>query len=111
MDSNNPSTEALALAYHSLTESDTEIMVADNELHERITERVVELLTKNPERLMSILYRIDVNEQRINDVMKNAPIGGIASRISELIIERMQQKVETRNKYRSANQPDSENTD
>ena len=102
-----PSNEALQLAYTSLQDSNFDYIVSDDIIQEQILERVVELLTKNPERLMSILYKIDVQEQRINDVMKNTPIGGIAQHITNLILERMQEKVETRNKYRSQQQNDA----
>lgn len=72
----------------------------NEELKNYVLENVVALLTKNPERLMSILYRIDVPEQRVRQVMSNEPVGGIARMLTALILERMEQKLETRRKYK-----------
>ena len=71
-----------------------------DELERYVREQVVALLTKNPERLMSILYRIDVPEERVRDVMMREPVGGIATKLTALLLERMEQKMETRRRYK-----------
>lgn len=71
-----------------------------DELERYVREQVVALLTKNPERLMSILYRIDVPEERVRDVMMKEPVGGIATKLTALLLERMEQKMETRRRYK-----------
>lgn len=84
----------------SLRLFDDEALVdAVDVLHRRIEEAVIELLTKSPEKLMQILYRIDVLEERVDAVMKHAPVGSIASQIATLIIDRMREKVLTRQRY------------
>lgn len=66
-----------------------------------IKQRVAELLEMNPELLMSYLYRLDVLEVKINEVLspKN-PINPIDS-LSALIFERQKKRLETRQKYQS----------
>ena len=91
--------EAQKLALQIL-QDDEELVSTDDVLFETVLQRVVELLSESPEKLMSILYRIDVSEEKINDVIKNAPVASIATRIATLIIERMREKIETRKKYR-----------
>ncbi len=87
----------------ALTLFDNEMVVDDHDaLHQRVEEAVVEMLTKNPERLMSVLYRIDVGEEKVDAVMKNAPVGSIASQISTLIIDRMREKIVTRQRYQAS---------
>lgn len=98
-DTNALQREAYTLALDALHSYSEEQALSTDDMHNLLTEKIVELLSKNPERLMSILYRIDVDEMRINDVIKNAPIGSIASRIAALVIERMEQKARTRRMY------------
>ncbi|MBL7998171.1 MAG: hypothetical protein JNL32_05980 [Candidatus Kapabacteria bacterium] len=110
--------EALHLALRAVDDDDafgdsaSDALSADA-LRAAIENAVVSMLTHHPERLMSVLYRIDVDETRINDVMNNAPVGGIATRITGLIIDRMMQKVATRNAYRRAaeNTPDEDTSE
>ena len=89
---------ALHLALQ-LFDDETHIQTRDD-LENYVLENVVALLTKNPERLMSILYRIDVPEHRVRQVMSNEPVGGIARMLTALLLERMEQKLETRRKYK-----------
>lgn len=62
------------------------------------------LLDRNPQRLMSILYRIDVAESLVQQAIKTAPAGKLADTLVELIIARQLQKIETRKKYSGSGQ-------
>jgi hypothetical protein len=93
------SNDALELA-SQLFADDSRIQTRED-LENYVLENVVALLTKNPERLMSILYRIDVPEHRVRQVMSNEPVGGIARMLTALLLERMEQKLETRRKYKN----------
>ncbi|MFM2133372.1 MAG: hypothetical protein RL156_653 [Bacteroidota bacterium] len=93
------SNDALELA-SQLFADDSRIQTRED-LENYVLENVVALLTKNPERLMSILYRIDVPEHRVRQVMSNEPVGGIARNLTALLLERMEQKLETRRKYKN----------
>lgn len=63
--------------------------------------RVVEdLMTKDFNRLINILYRIDVSEEKLKEALALSN-DNPASVITKMILERELQKVETRKKYSS----------
>ena len=61
---------------------------------------VEELLSKDFSRLVNCLYRLDVSEEKLKEALA-ASNDNPASVITQMIIEREMQKVETREKYRS----------
>jgi hypothetical protein len=65
-----------------------------------LKERIGNLLDTNPQRLMSILYRIDVAESAVQQAFETAPPGLLAQELAELVLERELQKLETRRRYR-----------
>ena len=71
-----------------------------DEVKQFVRANVVRLLDQNPGMLMSILYRIDVPESQVQDVLKWVGHDQIPDRLTELIIERQLQKVHLRRKYR-----------
>jgi len=66
-----------------------------------LIERIIHLLQRNPERLMAILYRIDVSESAVNDIFSHAMPLDVPDRLADLIIERQLLKAESRARYRS----------
>ena len=62
-----------------------------------LTTAVQNLIDSDFERFLNALYRIDVDEQKVNEAFANE--GNVAAVIAELIIQRELQKVETREKY------------
>jgi len=66
----------------------------------RLVERIIQLLNTNPERLMAILYRIDVSEARVNEIFSTALPPDMPERIADLVIERQLAKAETRARYK-----------
>ncbi len=71
------------------------------QLKERLTKKITELLDTDYERLLNILYRIDINEHKLNELFGSKNRDYIPERLAELIIERQLQKVTIRNMYRS----------
>jgi len=65
-----------------------------------LTERIIHLLNRNPERLMAILYRIDVAEARVNEIFSTALPPDIPEQLADLIIERQLAKAESRARYK-----------
>ena len=64
---------------------------------EDLIERIIRLLNTSPEKLMAILYRIDVSEKKITEIFdKTFPLE-VPERIADAIIERQIQKAKTRN--------------
>lgn len=67
--------------------------------------RITVLLDRNPALLMSILYRIDVPEPKVQRALRGSPPGALAADLADLIIERQVQKARLRQQYR-AGSPD-----
>jgi hypothetical protein len=81
------------------TNADT-LELRENAFRSRLIERIVALLSGNTERLMHILYRVDVPEPSIAAVFRETPLPDIAPAIADLIIERQMAKARTRAEYR-----------
>jgi hypothetical protein len=64
-----------------------------------VRNHVARLLDHNPAMLMSILYRIDVSEAQVQNVLKLAGHDEISDRLAELIIDRQLQKLRLRRRY------------
>lgn len=71
------------------------------EIHKILTETIRVLLDKNVERLVSILYRIDVGQKKTDEIFNRPSKDDIASLLAEAVIERQLQKVLSRKKYNS----------
>jgi hypothetical protein len=61
------------------------------------------LLSNNFEKLVSILYRIDVSETKLKTVLKENPGEDAGKIIADLIIERQLQKIKSRKETKSNN--------
>ena len=83
----------------SLTEALTSSPSLED-IHAYLTERIADLLARNPGMLMSILYRIDVPEARVTQVLTQGDPALIPAALADLVIERQLQKIETRRKHR-----------
>ena len=57
---------------------------------------LIHLLNSNPEKMMSILYRIDVSEARVNEIFTKSAPPDFATELADLIIERQLKKAESR---------------
>ncbi len=71
-----------------------------NELKEKLTSLIKELLQNDFARLCNIIYRHDVQEVKFQKALELPDIVLQAEKISDLVIERELQKVETRKAYR-----------
>ena len=84
----------------------------DNRLEEfqiKLRARVAELLQKDFSRLINILYRLDVSEEKLKREIYNQHASDAAELISRLIIERQLEKLQTRWQQRSnENIPDAD---
>ena len=52
-------------------------------------------------KLAPLLYRIDVDERKVDEIMRTAPFSDVPERLADLIIQRRLQAMETRRKYKS----------
>jgi hypothetical protein len=72
-----------------------------NELRrELLITRVNELLQNEFNKLIAILYRLDINEERLRLLLQQNPNDDAATIITDLIIERQLQKMKSREQFR-----------
>lgn len=63
--------------------------------------QISDLLDRDFARLLNALYRIDIPEQKVKEILAN-PAGNISATIAKAVIEREKQKVITRAQYRQS---------
>ena len=64
-----------------------------------LIEKVNHLILTDFEKLVSILYRVDVSEQKINTVLKMHADQNAAELIVDLLLERAAQKIKSREQW------------
>lgn len=67
-------------------------------IKEFLSKRITELMTKNQERFFNTLYRIDVNEMKVAQVLNNSK--NIPDDLADLIIERQLLRLKTQMMYK-----------
>ncbi len=68
-----------------------------------LTEKLKDMLDNNFILLVNTLYRIDVNEEKLNELFSNKNRDDIPAVLADLIIERQLQKIHYRKKYKEGN--------
>lgn len=74
-----------------------------DEIHARLADYINKLIKNDFDKLISYLYRIDVNEQKLKTLLQQNPGEDAGNIIADLIIERQQQKIKTREQYSRRN--------
>jgi len=72
---------------------------AFDRLEDYLTKQVNYFLDHDLNRLLNALYRIDISEEKVKQLLHQSNQGMIATNLSRAIIEREKQKVITRLKY------------
>jgi hypothetical protein len=75
-----------------------------NEIKKRLESVIRNLLDKDLERLLSILYLIDVSQDKTDEIFSIDSKDDIAPLLAEAVIQRQLEKLETRMKYRTDNE-------
>ncbi len=70
-------------------------------LKRELTLKIKELLQNNIEKLMSILYRIDVPQKSVDTIFELESIEEIPAKLSDAIINRQLEKARTRNYFKN----------
>lgn len=80
-----------------------------NEVHAALSGWVNDLIKSDFEKLVSLLYRIDVSEQKLKSLLQQFPGEDAGNIIATLILERQEQKLKTRKLFSQRdNDPDDE---
>jgi len=73
---------------------------SNDEIRSALTDRINYLITNDFNKLVAILYRIDISEQQLKGKLENRAQDAGAI-ITEMIIERQIQKLKTKQQFRS----------
>ena len=65
-----------------------------------LTDAINELLNNDFQKLISILYRMDINEVKLRLLLKDNPGSDAAMIIANLMIDRQAQKIKSRQEFR-----------
>ena len=71
------------------------------EIKDKLSYHINELIQHDFQKLVTILYRIDVSEAKLKYLLKENSGEDAGKIIAELIIERQLQKIKSRQEYRS----------
>ena len=71
--------------------------ISPEELKEKLSQYINELIRTNFQKLITLLYRIDISEPRLKHLLKENQGENAGKIIAELIIERQLQKIKSRN--------------
>ncbi len=72
---------------------------ADNQWLFALSTRINDLILNNFNKLILLLYRLDINEPKLMKLLKDAPGSDAGTIIGKLIVERQLQKVKTRETF------------
>ncbi len=69
-------------------------------IREHLIKRVVELMANDYERFLNSLYRIDVNEKKVSEILVLKDRTMIPEKLADLIIERQLLRIKTQRLYK-----------
>lgn len=70
--------------------------LSEEQIHARLADWINELIKHDFEKLVSLLYRIDVHEQKLKSLLNQFPDEDAGNIIAALIVERQEQKKKSR---------------
>ncbi len=71
------------------------------QFRELLSAHIFDLLQHDYNRLLAILYRIDVDEKKVRNCLEGPEIFNISDALTDLIIERLIQKIKFRMGYKN----------
>ena len=75
--------------------------VEKEELKQRLIVHINDLLLNDFNKLIHILYRVDVSEQKLKTLLRDNPQTDAAAIIADLLIERQEQKIKTKQSFKT----------
>jgi len=77
--------------------------ISMEELRQRLSVEINDLIVHDFQKLVGILYRIDINERKLKYLLQENVGEDAAVIIADLVIERQLQKIKSRQEYRRDN--------
>jgi hypothetical protein len=81
--------------------------ISMQDLHLQLSQYINYLIVNNFEKLVSLLYRIDVSEKKLTALLQKPQQAQAGNIIATLIIERQIEKIEARKKYNNDSTTDT----
>ncbi len=72
----------------------------DRELLNAVAQRVRELMETNMELFFNHLYRMDIDERKVHQILNSGSDESVYISIAKIIIERQKKRLETKRKYK-----------
>ena len=72
----------------------------EEELFEKLSSHINYLIESNFQKLVSILYRVDIDEKKLRQLIQENSNKDAGMIITELIVERQLQKIKSRQQYK-----------
>lgn len=82
-----------------------ENLVSKQQILSALSSRISQLLAGNPDRLFSLLYRLDISEKKIKVVLQGE--GDVPFRLAILVYERQLEKAASRKRFKQE-KPDND---
>ena len=79
-----------------ITSADLDQHASEAEMKKALSAYINELIKKDFERLVQLLYRIDVSEAKLKNLLKEKKDTDAGELIADMIIERQKQKIKSR---------------
>lgn len=80
--------------------ADNELLTLESLSAEQLAGYVGQLIDSDFQRLVQLLYRLDVSEEKLKNMLADNPAGDASTIIARLIMERMDQSRKTREMFR-----------
>jgi len=100
---NVPMTDEQQLQHEVVQYTDNSVAVQDNDaatFRQRLAEYVNRLITGDFNKLIYILYRLDISEKKLKQLLVGQQQTDAGLLIANMIIERQLQKIQSRKQYR-----------
>lgn len=103
----NPSSQQ---RLQELLQEEHALVTSSPEWYQRLKEAVSQLIQEDFDGLLQLLYRVDVSESRLRQMLQQLPGSDAAEIIANLLLERQLQKIKSRRDHaqRDESIPDDE---
>ncbi|QNL22177.1 hypothetical protein HZR84_09585 [Hyphobacterium sp. CCMP332] len=71
------------------------------DFHKALAKLIEGMIENDFERFLSVMYRMDVSELKLKEILNNADAEQVYIKIAELVIKREEEKIFWREKYKS----------
>lgn len=79
--------------------------VDENAAFDSLANAINNLLVSNPDKMISILYRLDVSDEKIKFALQKNPGEDAGKLIAQLMIERQKARIRARKEFGKGNDP------